>query len=243
MIKIEGLSKHYGNKVGLKKLDLTIKSGEIFAFLGPNGAGKTTTIKMMVGLLRPTTGTITICDKDIIKETIAAKKYLAYVPDQPYLYDKLTGREFLEFVALMYKIPLQVATEKIEKLTALFSSYEYVDRLTENYSHGMKQRIVFSAALIHDPQVLVVDEPMVGLDPKSAAIVKNVFKDQAAKGTTVFVSTHSLDVAEQIADRIAIIKHGEIIALGTLEELRKRVQKEARLEDIFLELTEEEQPN
>ena len=233
MIKIEGLSKHNGSKVGLKQLDLTINSGEIFAFLGPNGAGKTTTIKMMVGLLRPTTGSITICDKDIVRETIEAKKYLAYVPDQPYLYEKLTGKEFLEFVASMYNMPKEEANAKIQNLTELFSSHEYIDRLTENYSHGMKQRVVFSAALIHDPKVLVVDEPMVGLDPKSAAIVKNVFKDQAAKGTTVFVSTHSLDVAEQVADRIGIIKHGEIIALGTLDELKQRVQKRSAFRRYF----------
>ena len=178
MIEIKNLSKVYGDKIGLKNLNLTIKQGEIFAFLGPNGAGKTTTIKMLVGLLQPTTGTITICGKDAVNDAIEAKQCLAYVPDQPYLYDKLTGREFLEFVASMYQISPEETAKKIDYLVNLFSSHDYIDRLTENYSHGMKQRIVFSSALIHSPKVLIVDEPMVGLDPKSAAIVKNVLKSK-----------------------------------------------------------------
>lgn len=240
MIKIENLSKRFGEKIAVKDLSLEIKKGEIFAFLGPNGAGKTTTIKSLVGLLQPTSGKLTVCGYDMISQTIEAKKCLAYVPDQPYLYDKLTGREFIKFVGAMHGIDEKEMNREVEHLIDLFELKDYVDELTENYSHGMKQRVVFSSALIHKPQVLIVDEPMVGLDPRSAVIVKNIFQEQAKTGA-VFMSTHSLDVAEQTATRIGIFNRGELIVLGTLTELREKLQREARLEEIFLELTAEEE--
>ncbi len=240
MIKIENLSKRFGEKIAVKNLSLEIKKGEIFAFLGPNGAGKTTTIKSLVGLLQPTSGKLTVCGYDMVSQTIEAKKCLAYVPDQPYLYDKLTGREFIKFVGAMHGIDEKEMNREVERLIDLFELKDYVDELTENYSHGMKQRVVFSSALIHKPQVLIVDEPMVGLDPRSAVIVKNIFQEQAKTGA-VFMSTHSLDVAEQTATRIGIFNRGELIVLGTLAELREKLQREARLEEIFLELTAEEE--
>lgn len=236
MIKLENVCKYFGSKTAVQNLTLTIEPGEIFAFLGPNGAGKTTTIKMLVGLLRPTTGKISICDFDILSNPIAAKQVIAYVPDQPYLYDKLSGREFLEFVGRMHHLSSSQIASEIDRLAELFELNEYLDDLTESYSHGMKQRVVFSSALIHFPRVLILDEPMVGLDPKSVRLVKNILKEQASAGVGVFMSTHSLDIAEETASRIGMISRGEMAALGTLEELRRKVQKEARLEEIFLEL-------
>lgn len=239
MIKINNVSKHFGDKIAVNNLQLTIEPGEIFAFLGPNGAGKTTTIKMMVGLLQPTSGNIDICGYNMQEAPLKGKEQIAYVPDQPYVYDKLTGREFLEFVGRMYDIEKQKLAQKIEELIELFELKDYIDNLCENYSHGMKQRIVFSSALIHDPRVMVIDEPMVGLDPKSSRIVKDVLRDQAKNNVAIFMSTHSLTVAEETATKIGIIKLGKMIALGSLSELRGERETEKRLEEIFLELTEE----
>ncbi len=237
MIKIHQVSKYFVDKVAVKDLTLTVEAGEIFAFLGPNGAGKTTTIKMMVGLLQPSQGEIHISNFSMKESYLQAKECLAYVPDQPYLYDKLSGRELLEFVGRMYNMPEKKMQEKIQELIHLFELGDYVDSLCESYSHGMKQRVVFSSALLHSPKVLILDEPMVGLDPKSARIVKNIMKEQSSLGTTVFMSTHSLEVAEETATRIGIINGGQLIALGTLEELRKKLEGKKSLEDIFLELT------
>jgi ABC-2 type transport system ATP-binding protein len=207
------------------------------AFLGPNGAGKTTTIKMLAGLLRPDAGSILICGVDALADGQRAKSMLAYVPDEPFLYEKLSAREFLQFVADMYAIPQEVAAERGRYYMDRLQVDGYADQLAESYSHGMKQRVVLAAALLHEPQVLVVDEPMVGLDPRTVRTVKELFRQRAAAGATVFMSTHTLDLAESIADRIAIINHGRIVACGTLAELHSAAATEHRLEDIFLELT------
>lgn len=238
MIELRNVSKHFGSKKAVNQLNLKLSSGQVFAFLGPNGAGKTTTIKMMVGLLQPTVGDVVICGHNMKTEYLQGKRCLAYVPDQPYLYDKLSGREQLDFVGRMYDMPQPEIEKRIAELCDLFELHEYVDDLCENYSHGMKQRIVFSSALLHSPEAMIIDEPMVGLDPKSSRIVKNVLQDQAKQGVTVFMSTHSLEVAEETADLIGIIKSGELIALATLAELKEKLQHAGRLEEIFLELTD-----
>ena len=240
MIETENLTKCYGQKVAVKDLDLVVERGEVFAFLGPNGAGKTTTIKVMVGLLSPTKGRVRICGHDVQKEHIQAKSKVSYVPDQPYLYDKLSGREFLNFVGRMYGLGQAERERKIAELTDLFELHDYLDDLCERYSHGMKQRVVVSAALMHDPQVLIVDEPMVGLDPKSARLLKDILRTRARNGCTVFMSTHTLSVAEECADRVGVIHHGERVALGTLAEIRG-MGAAGGLEDAFLALTAEDE--
>ena len=209
----------------------------MLAFLGPNGAGKTTTIKTIVGLLLPSSGNVRVCGIDAIEQPREASRYIGYVPDQPYLYEKLSGREFLQFTAEMYGLDGKTAAANIERNIAAFELSEFVDQLAESYSHGMKQRVIFAAAMVHDPRVLVVDEPMVGLDPRSMRIVKTLLRDKAAAGSSVFLSTHTLSVAEEIADRIGIIFQGQLQFLGTLEELRSRQQSDSNLEDLFLSLT------
>ncbi|MCA9269127.1 MAG: ABC transporter ATP-binding protein, partial [Planctomycetales bacterium] len=205
-----------------------------------NGAGKTTTIKMMVGLLQPTAGAIRICEHDVVADTRQANLHVGYVPDQPYLYDKLTGRETLEFIAEMYGLAGREAQAEIQRQIELFDLAEFVDQLTENYSHGMKQRTVFAAAMVHRPQVLIVDEPMVGLDPRSMRLVKDLLRREAASGTTVFMSTHTLAVAEEIADTIGIVDHGRLQFLGSLQQLRDKLEShETSLEHLFLRMTEE----
>lgn len=239
MIELKNVRKEFGNKVAVKDLTLRIESGCFFAFLGPNGAGKTTTIKLLTGLLRPTRGDVSICGHNIQTDTIRAHQLISYIPDQPYLYDKLTGREFLRFVGDVYGMARSELDEKIEQVAARFELNEFLDQLGETYSHGMKQRVVISAALLHDPRVIIIDEPMVGLDPKSARIVKDVLCSHAAKGSTIFMSTHTLAVAEEVADRIGIIRRGEVIADGTLEEVKAASNAGGQLEDAFLRLTEE----
>jgi ABC-2 type transport system ATP-binding protein len=238
-IEIQHVTKCYGRMRAVDDVSLSIRRGEVFAFLGPNGAGKTTTIKMVTGLLIPDTGTITVCGHPVTDENgRAAKSHMAYVPDQPFLYEKLSAREFLRFVGQMYSMsPAQVA-ERSEHYMERLQVAGYADQLAEGYSHGMKQRTVLAAALLHDPEVLVVDEPMIGLDPRSVRTVKELFREFADEGRTVFMSTHTLEVAEAIADRIAIINQGRIVACGTLDELRAKAAAENRLEDIFLDLTE-----
>lgn len=238
MIELSGVSKIYGTKRAVNKLSLAIPPGEIFAFLGPNGAGKTTTIKMIVGLLRPSSGTVHVCGHDISVGDIAAKSALSYVPDQPYLYEKLTGREFLRFIADIYRLPAGKAEAKVAEAVATFELEDFADQLAGDYSHGMKQRVVMASALLHEPRVIVIDEPMVGLDPRSARLVKDMLKKKAAEGATVFMSTHTLSVAEDIAGRVGIIDEGELVALGSSDELRDFAKVEGRLEDVFLALTE-----
>jgi len=239
MIETNSLTKRFGEKTAVDRLTLSIPRGQVFAFLGPNGAGKTTTIKLLIGLLRPTEGTVSIGGHDISQNNLAAKAMIGYVPDEPYLYEKLTGREFLTFVGRMYRMPRRELRDEIRWVTELFELEEFLDELCETYSHGMRQRMVFSAALLHRPSVLIIDEPMVGLDPKSARIVKNMLREHASNGGVVFLSTHTLSVAEEIADRIGIINHGRLIAEGTRDELMP--EKDQRLETVFLQLTEEEE--
>jgi len=237
-IIIEGVQKTYGRKVAVRDLTLRIPSGELFAFLGPNGAGKTTTIKMIVGLLRPDRGLVRVCGEAVGTNGLAAKAKIAYVPDQPFLYEKLTGREFLYFVAEMYALSDGERDERLAKLNRSLDMAEFLDQLTESYSHGMKQKVALAAAMLHDPAVLVIDEPMVGLDPRTIRVVKDLFVEHARKGGTVFMSTHTLDIAEAVADRIGIIHRGELIAVGTLADLRAQARRQHSLEEIFLEMTE-----
>lgn len=240
MIELRSVTKRYGAKSAVDNLDLRVEAGELFAFLGPNGAGKTTTIKMVCGLLSPTAGTVRV--GGFPAGTREARQALAYVPDQPYLYDKLTGREFLRFVVEMYGLDIRRIATKIDRLIDTFEMHDYVDDLCENYSHGMKQRVVFASALVHEPKVLVVDEPLIGLDPRSARIVKDLFVEQARSGVAVLMSTHLLSIAEELADTIGIIDRGKMLARGTLAEIRDRVQSSGPLEELFLKLTGGDRP-
>ena len=237
-ILLAGVSKSYGRKVAVDNLSLEIPRGELFAFLGPNGAGKTTTIKMIVGLLQPNAGDVRVCGHHIGDNGVAAKAQLAYVPDLPFLYEKLTGREFLYFVAEMYGMTRAYRDQVLDRLLDRLDAREFLDQLTESYSHGMKQRVALAAALLHEPAVLVIDEPMVGLDPRTIRSVKTLFVEHTRRGGTVFMSTHTLDIAEAVADRIGIINRGKLIAVGTLAELRAEARQEHSLEEIFLQLTE-----
>jgi ABC-2 type transport system ATP-binding protein len=239
MIEIENLTKRFGSLVAVDHLNLTVPRGEVFAFIGPNGAGKTTTIKLVAGLLKPTEGRVRLCGHDVQQDYIAAKSLLSYVPDQPYLYDKLSGREFLHFVGRMYKLPKAAMEARITEMADTFELHEFLDELCETYSHGMKQRIVLSAALLHNPQVIVVDEPLIGLDPKGSNVLKRVFRNLASDGAAVFISTHTLSLAEEIADRVGIIHNGRIVALGELADIKKLAATDGRLEEAFLRLTEE----
>jgi ABC-2 type transport system ATP-binding protein len=239
MIELNQVTKKYGTKVAVERLSLHIPAGELFAFLGPNGAGKTTTIKLMCGLLFPTEGTIRIGGFDLHAQGDRARQLISYVPDQPYLYEKLTGREFLQFIADMYGMPRDQGARRIEEMIALFNLEDFVDDLSERFSHGMRQRTVFAAALLHQPQILIVDEPTVGLDPRSVRLLKDLLRRQAEQGVTVFLSTHSLDIAQELAARIGIVDHGRLIGCGTLETLRKQAALDGSLEEVFLKLTEE----
>ena len=239
MIDLRNVTKIYAAKTAVRDLTLSIPRGELFAFLGPNGAGKTTTIKMMCGLLFPTSGSISIAGFDLRTHGQDARRHISYVPDQPYLYDKLSGREILEFTANMYNMPKAEAADKIAEVIELFSLGSFADILTQNYSHGMRQRTVFAAAFLHNPDVLIVDEPTVGLDPHHIRLLKDLLRRQADRGVTVFLSTHSLDIAEELADRIGVIHQSKLIALGTLESLRKDSAHDGSLEDVFLKLTQE----
>ena len=243
MIDLDEVTKLYGVKMAVDRLSLKIQAGELFAFLGPNGAGKTTTIKLMCGLLFPTSGTVRIGGLDMNRDGDRARQMISYVPDQPYLYEKLTGREFLQFIADMYGLARAPGQRRIHEMIELFSLDDFVDDLTERYSHGMRQRTVFAAALLHEPQVLIVDEPTVGLDPKSVRLLKDLLRREAGRGATVFLSTHSLDIAQQLADRIGIVEHGRLISCGTLDALRKQASLDGSLEDVFLKLTEEAAQN
>ncbi len=239
MIQLDGVRKEFGTKVAVESLTLEVPSGEFFAFLGPNGAGKTTTIKMIAGLLRPSAGRVRVCGIDLSKEYLAAKSLLAYVPDQPYLYDKLSGREFMRFMGEMYRLPRMEIERETARLSEIFGMSEFLDELAETYSHGMKQRLVLAATLLHHPKVMVVDEPLVGLDPPSARLVKDILLQQARAGTTIFLTTHILSLAEETADRVGILMRGRLEALGTVSELRARARVDGDLEDVFLRILEE----
>jgi len=237
-IELEHVSKRFGTTQAVDDLSLSLRPGEVFAFLGPNGAGKTTTLRITTGLLRPDTGSVRVCGRCLRAESRLAKQEIAYVPDQPFLYDKLTGREFIAFTRQMYDVPKELLERRLSELARRLDMNEFLDQLTEHYSHGMKQKLALAAALIHGPRVLIVDEPIVGLDPRTIRVIKTIFRELAAAGGTVFMSTHTLDIAEQVADRIAIINQGRLIALGTLDELQRRATQHGRLEDIFLQLTD-----
>ncbi|MDY6972057.1 MAG: ABC transporter ATP-binding protein [Thermodesulfobacteriota bacterium] len=239
MIKLINLTKLYKGLRAVDKINLEVGAGGIFGFLGPNGAGKTTTTKMMAGVLKPTEGQIIINGMDIVKDASAVKQCVGFIPDRPFIYEKLTGLEFLCFVAGLYRLDHAASLEKrISELLELFDLTHWQDELVESYSHGMKQRLVMCAALIHRPKVLIVDEPMVGLDPKGARLVKDIFRSQGRAGTTVFMSTHSLEVAEEVCGQIAIIQAGQLIAKGSAEELRHQAGIDGNLEHIFLRLTD-----
>jgi ABC-2 type transport system ATP-binding protein len=239
---LQDLSKTYskGDVKAVDNINLNIKSGEIFGFLGPNGAGKTTTIKMIVGLLKPDNGSIFVNGIDVWEKPIDAKKQISYVPDSPEIYDKLKGIEYLNFIADMYEIPKEIRQERMEKYLEIFNLKHAMGDIIGSYSHGMKQKLVLISALIHEPKLFILDEPMVGLDPKSSFQLKEIMRKRCDEGKTVFFSTHVLEVAEKLCDRIAIINKGKIIALGTMEELRNHAEERKSLENILLELTENE---
>lgn len=241
MISARALCKHFGQLQAVDQINLEIARGEFFAFLGPNAAGKTTTIRMLTGLLRPTSGEVRIGGFDIHREPAKAKALLAYVPDFPFLYDKLTAQEFMQFVGDIFRMDRAVATTRTGELFERFHLTDYRHELTENLSHGTKQRLVIASALLHDPEVFVIDEPMVGLDPMHARIVKQEFRERCKAGMTMFLSTHQLSVAEEVADRIGIIHHGKLIALGTMAELQQQSGGGGALEKIFLTLVDAEE--
>jgi ABC-2 type transport system ATP-binding protein len=240
MIRLTALTKKYGSFTAVDALDLLVPRGELFGFLGPNGAGKTTTLRMIAGILRPTAGTVEIADVDIAKQPIEAKQKLGFIPDRPFIYEKLTGAEFLRFVAGLYGQGGAEVEKRSRELLGLFDLEEWRDELVESYSHGMRQKLIISSAFVHRPDVIVVDEPMVGLDPKAARILKDLFREYVRRGHTIMMSTHTLEVAEAMCDRIAIIQNGKIRAQGTMDDLRKSAaQGTEGLEQIFLRLTGE----
>ncbi len=234
MIELKSLTKKFGSFTAVQGIDLKVETGQFFGFLGPNGAGKTTTIKMMTGLYAPTSGQCLINGFDIQKQPYLTKLQYGYVPDQPYLYEKLTGREFLYFVGGLFNIPAKKVKEKVAALMDMFEIGAFVDKRADEYSQGMRQRIVLTAALLHDPKVLIIDEPIVGLDPRSARLVKDTLKQKTREGLTVFMSTHLLEIVEELCDRIAIIKDGKIIHEETQNEQQ---QFNGQLETMFLHLT------
>lgn len=240
MIKVDKVSKRYGSFRAVNEVSLSVNKGEIFGFLGVNGAGKTTTLRMITGILQPTSGSIVLGGFDLSEDPLKAKQITGYIPDRPYLYPKLTGREFLYFCGDLYSVPKKEVDERIDKLLSEYSLLDWQDDLVESYSHGMKQRLATCAALIHEPQILVIDEPIVGLDPHGAKQLKDSLKRYARElGTTILLSTHSLHVAEEVADRLAIIHQGNIVTTGTLAEVRELTgqSEDERLENVFIELT------
>lgn len=242
MLRLNNISKAY-NKGAIKavdNLDLEIKSGEIFGFLGPNGAGKTTTIKMIVGLLKPDSGSVVVDDVNVWEDQLKAKSMISYVPDSPEIYDRLKGIEYLNFIGDMYGISQEDRKLKIKYYANLFNINDALGDMISSFSHGMKQKLVLTAALLNNPNLFILDEPMVGLDPKSAFNLKEIMRKMCDEGKTVFFSTHVMEVAEKLCDRIAIINKGKIIAHGTMDELRNHANENESLENIFLELTGDE---
>jgi ABC-2 type transport system ATP-binding protein len=238
LIQTQHLTKNYGTKAAVSDVSFEVFAGEVFGFLGPNGAGKTTTIKMIVGLLQPTSGTVKVAGYDVNTQPLLAKASSGYVPDTPNLYAKLTGRELLRFVGELYNMDRSQAERRSEELLRMFDLAAAGDDTTDSFSHGMQQKTALAAALMHDPKVLVLDEPTVGLDPKSARLIKDILRQMAQRGAAIFLSTHILEIAERMCDRIGIINKGELIAVGTMEELRALGESGgASLEDIFLSLT------
>ena len=238
MLKLTNLTKKFGNFTAVNNINLEIKAGDFFGFLGQNGAGKTTTIKMITGLYKPTLGTVQVDGYDIQKDHIEAKKLIGYIPDQPFLYEKLTGREFLYFCGGINNIEKNIVKNKIDETIEQLNIDDWIDKRSEEYSQGMKQRISIASALLHNPKLIIVDEPMVGLDPQSALIIKNVLKERAEKGAAIFMSTHSLNVAEEICSRIGIIKDGKMIFEDENEVIEQIISSDHQnLESLFLHLT------
>ena len=238
-IALDGITRRFGEKTAVDGLSLAIGPGEIFGLLGPNGAGKTTTIKMLSGLLKPTRGTAQLCGIDVWAQPERVKRQLGYIPDDPFIYELLTGREFLYLVANLYGMDTRQLGARVDELIGMFDAREWIDRRAEGYSHGMRQKTVLAATLLHQPLVYLIDEPMVGLDPASMIMVKQIFRDLAAQGCALLVSTHTLSLAESICHRIGIINHGKLVAIGTLDELRRlSQQKHTELENLYLEFTE-----
>jgi ABC-2 type transport system ATP-binding protein len=240
MIQLEQLTKKYGTFTAVDALDLEVPSGQLFGFLGPNGAGKTTTLRMIAGILRPTSGRVRIRGIDVVEQPNEAKAVLGYIPDRPFIYEKLTGMEFLRFVAGLYGQQGAQVEHRSRELLGLFDLEDWRDELVESYSHGMRQKLIISGAFVHKPDVIVVDEPMVGLDPKAARTLKDLFREYTRRGHTIMMSTHTLEVAQTLCDRVAIIRRGKIAAAGTMDELRRHAESGSdALEDIFLRLTGE----
>ena len=239
MIELQHVSKSYSKTLAVNDLTLNIPSGEVFGFIGPNGAGKTTTIKMMGGILEPSSGVILICGVNMRTEPERAKSKIGFIPDRPYLYEKLTGMEFLNFTADLYEVSNEAFIQKAGEKLDMFSLSDWSNELIESYSHGMKQRLIMAAALLHDPEVIIVDEPMVGLDPAAIKMVKELFRNLSSEGVTIFMSTHSLNVAEDVCNRIGIINKGSLIATGTIEDLRQHAAgRDLDLEQVFMRLTQ-----
>ncbi len=238
MIRLEGLTKTYGKFVAVDNIGLHVPRGTMFGFVGPNGAGKTTTLRIIAGIMQPTAGRIWLGGDDVVADPMAAKARLGFIPDRPFLYEKLTGAEFLQFVAGLYRQDGEVVEKRIDELLDVFELSRWKHELIESYSHGMRQKLIISSALIHRPECIVVDEPMVGLDPKAARLLKDIFRQFVDRGGTVLMSTHTLEVAETMCDRIAIIQAGKIVAQGTMAELREQTAAgDASLEELFLKLT------
>jgi ABC-2 type transport system ATP-binding protein len=241
MIQLSEITKDYGTTIAVNKLNLNVAAGEIYGFIGPNGAGKTTTIRMMGGILAPTSGKIIIGGADMATNPVEGKKIIGFVPDRPFLYEKLTGMEFLRFSGDLYNVQPEIFQQKAQNLLQQFALWDWANELIEAYSQGMKQRLIIASALLHNPQILIIDEPMVGLDPEAVHMVKNILKDLSANhNTTIFVSTHTLSLAEDLCHRIGLIHKGTLLAEGNLDEL-KRIAKlgEAKLEEVFLTIIKE----
>ena len=241
MIELIELTKRFGQLVAVNRINLHVKQGEIFGFLGPNGAGKTTTIKMLSGLLKPTSGRALIDGYDVVAHPMKAKRVIGFIPDQPFLYEKLSGVEFLTFVGSLFAMKKAQVERRISDLLGLFELDGWADELIESYSHGMRQRLVMSAALLHNPKVIIVDEPMVGLDPKGINLVKKIFRQKSEEGVTIFLSTHTLEIAQELCHRLGIVNEGKLIAMGTLSELMANLEHKTAqtgtLESLFLALT------
>jgi len=240
MIKLENLTKTYGDVHAVDRLNLHVPRGELFCFLGPNGAGKTTTIKMMTGLARPDEGRITLGGIDIQAEPVAAKRIMGYIPDMPYLYERLTPVEFIHFIGDLYDIPRKRVDQAVEDALSAFGLDTYRNALVGELSHGMRQRLIYVATFLHDPKVMMIDEPLVGLDPYTIRMIKDLLRAKTREGMTIFLTTHILAVAEEIADRIGIIANGRLVALGTLQELVRQAVTERTLEGVFLKLTRDD---
>jgi ABC-2 type transport system ATP-binding protein len=240
MIELRSVTKRYGSFTAVNGIDLDVPRGELFGFLGPNGAGKTTTLRMIAGILRPSSGSVRIAGIDLATQSVEAKQKLGFIPDRPFIYEKLTGVEFLRFVAGLYGQSGEDVEHRGRELLALFDLEEWKDELVESYSHGMRQKLIISSAFVHKPEVIVVDEPMVGLDPKAAKTLKDLFREYTRRGNTIMMSTHTLEVAQSMCDRIAIIQRGVIRACGTMDDLRASAESGVTgLEEIFLRLTGE----